>query len=196
MKREEQVKKKSKSEKNKPLEFSCKRPVPVPKPKRQGMIKRQEEIPMDPRFNREVAGDYSASRFGEDYSFLNDYREEEKKEILTKLKNKKTSYDDKQTLDLVLKRMQSQDAARKRITIETEVREELRQKEMEMVAATGKKAYYHPRSAVKKLIAERHEEGLKKSGQLDKFKAKKERREISKEKVNIPRTRRVIEVPN
>ena len=192
----EEVKKKSKSEKNKPLEFSCKRPAPVPKPKGQGLIKRQAEGPMDPRFNREVVGEYVASRFGEDYSFLNDYREEEKKEILSKLKNRKTPRYEKESLDLTLKRMQSQDAARKRITMETEVRDELRQKEIEMVASTGKKAYYHPRSMVKKLIAERQEEDMKKSGRLEKFKAKKERRDIAKERVNIPRTRRIIEVPN
>ena len=67
--KETEVTKKSKSEKSKPLEFSCRAPVPVPKPKRQGLIKRTEEV-QDPRFNREVAGDFNSEKFGKAYDFF------------------------------------------------------------------------------------------------------------------------------
>ena len=193
---EEVVAKKSRSEKSKPLEFSCRRPVPVPKPQRQGLVKRAVEAPVDPRFNREIAGDFDAGRFGKAYAFLDEYREAEKKEVMTKLKkSKKLSEDDRAVLEMSLTKMASQDAARKRVTLENEVRQELKRGELEAVAKTGKKVYYHPRSAVLKLVQERQEAEMKKTGQYAKFKAQKEKRRAGQEKKNsMPHTRRVVEV--
>jgi ribosomal RNA-processing protein 36 len=190
----EPIVKKTKSQKNKPLEFSCRRPVAVPAPQRKGLVKRVEEAPMDPRFNKDVPGEFDAKKFGTSYSFLNEYRADEMKQLKSRLGSKRTSYEEKEEIELTLKRMASQEQARARMALETNIRDELRQKEKELVATTGKKPYFHPRSAIKKLISERNEDSLRKSGKLQQFKAKQEQRSAAKERVNIPRTRRVVEV--
>jgi len=193
MKEKESIKK-SASEKSKPLEFSCRRPVAVPKPQRQGLIKRAEEVE-DPRFNREVSGNFNAEKFGKAYDFLDDYRQSEKQAISTSLTSKKLSESQREELAKSLTRMESQDAARKRISMEFEIRKELREKELEMVAKTGKKAYFHPRSVVKKIMHERKEGDLKAKGQLERYRAKQEKRKAGDEKKSfgIPKTRRIVE---
>lgn len=190
-----QVQKKSRSEKSKPLEFSCRSPVAVPKPQRQGLIKKQpEDTNLDPRFNRDVAGDFDSSRFGKRYAFLDEYRDAEKKEAMTKLSSKRTSAEEKHMIERDLTRMASQDAARKRATLEAEVRQELKRKELDAVAKTGKSAYYHPRSAVKKIMQEKIEADLRSKGQLERFKAKREKRKAGEQKkVSLPKTRRIVE---
>ncbi len=186
--------KKSKSEKNKPLEFSCRRPAAVPKPQRAGLLKRVAETALDPRFNKEVEGEYDSKKFSSCYSFLNDYRQTEKQALESRLSARSTSDQEKIEISQTLKRITSQEAARTRLGMEQEIRDELRKSEKDLVASTGKKPYFHPRSVVKQMISERVEDKLRKSGQLDKFRAKKERRTIAKERVNFPRTRRVVEV--
>ncbi len=188
------MKKKSKSEKSRPLEFSCRAPVAVPKPQRQGLIKRGEEV-LDPRFNREVPGEFNAEKFGKAYDFLDDYRQSEKLEISTKLRSKRLSSDEKDSLTRALTRMESQDVARKRLTIESEIRNELKKKELEAVAKTGKKAYFHPRSAIKRIMTERREGDLKSKGQFERYQAKREKRQASSDRKSftIPKTRRIIE---
>ena len=190
-----EVQKKSRSEKSKPLEFSCRAPVPVPKPQRQGLIKRQSDEPTDPRFNRNIVGDYDATRFAKNYEFLNEYREVEKKDLMSKLKSKRISESEKSSIEKELTRMQSQDVARKRATMESEIRQELKKKELDAVAKTGKKVYYHPRSEIKRIMQERTESDLKSKGQLERFKAKKEKRKASEEKrhSSMPKTRRIVE---
>lgn len=186
--------KKSKSEKNKPLEFSCRHPVAVPKPQRAGLLKRAVEAPVDPRFNKDVVGEYDAKKFSSSYSFLNEYRQKEKSTLETRLNNKLTPAEEKFEIEHNLKRIVSQEAARSRLGLEQQIRDELRKEEKDRVALTGKKPYFHPRSVVKKLVSERTEDKMRKKGQLDKFRAKKERRDVAKERVNFPRTRRVVEV--
>ena len=188
------VVKKSRSEKTKPLEFSCRAPAAVPKPQRQGLIRRQEEF-VDPRFNREVAGEFVSSSFGKAFAFLDEYREEEKREIASRIKSKGTGRQERTDLEKALGRMQSQDQARQRITQETDIRKELLNKELEAVAKTGKKAYFHPRSAIRKIMHERRDEELRKSGKLERFRAKEEKRKNStaRKYSSMPRTRRVVE---
>jgi ribosomal RNA-processing protein 36 len=186
------MEKKSKSEKSKPLEFSCRKPVAVPKPQRQGLVKRQEEFE-DPRFNRKVSGELSSDMFAKAFSFLDDYRDAEKKEVAARLTFKQVGADEKARLEKALARMQSQDVARKKLTMESEIRKELKQKELEAVAKSGKRAYFHPRSVVKQIMKDRKEEELRSKGQLDRFKAKQEKRKTSEDRKNIPRTRRIVE---
>ena len=186
------MEKKSKSEKSKPLEFSCRKPVAVPKPQRQGLVKRQEEYE-DPRFNRKVSGEFSSEMFSKAFSFLDDYREDEKREVASRLSSKQVGADEKVRLEKALARMQSQDVARKKLTLESEIRKELKQKELESVAKTGKRAYYHPRSVVKQIMKDRKEDELRSKGQLERYKAKQEKRKTSQDRKNIPRTRRIVE---
>ena len=191
--------KKSKSEKSRPLEFSCRAPVSVPKPKRQGLMKRRGEDDdlVDPRFNREVGGEYNPEMFGKAYGFLDEYRVAEKRDLSDKLTrgSRKMSSGEKIELSRELSRMESQDVARSRVTMETEVRKELKRQELEVVAKTGKRAYYHPRSLVKKIIQEKKENDLDKRGQLDRYKSKQERRKTSSDRrmFSIPKTRRVVD---
>ena len=189
--------KKTASEKNKPLEFSCRRTVPVPKRLRQGLLpKRQEPETFDPRFNEKISGDFRPARLASDYSFLNDYRESERKEMEARLQSKKLSADEKERISKSLSRMASQDVARKKAALESEIRDELRTKELEIIEKTGKKPYFHPKSAVKNIIRQRQEDTLRKSGKFEKFMAKKERRDIAKERKNAfgaPKTRRIVE---
>jgi ribosomal RNA-processing protein 36 len=185
--------KKSKSEKSKPLEFSCRAPVAIPKPQRQGLLKRSKEYE-DPRFNRDVTGDYNPEMFGKAYSFLDEYRSAEKREISEKLKGR-IDQQHKAELTRELTRMESQDLARRKISVEKDVRKELKQKEIEMVSKTGKKAYYHPKSIVRKMIQEKKEDELREKGQYEKFKAKQEKRQTSldRKRFSVPKTRRIIE---
>jgi ribosomal RNA-processing protein 36 len=190
-----QEEKKSKSEKTKPLEFSCRAPVAPPKPQRQGLLKRVEETE-DPRFNRKVGGEYNPEMFGKAYSFLDDYRLAEKRDISDKLRQKGgLSEERKAELSRDLARMESQDVARSKLSMEKAVRNELKQKELEMVSKTGKRAYYHPKSVVRKIIQEKKENDLRAKGQYDKFKAKQDKRKASLDRKNfsIPRTRRIID---
>ena len=188
--------KKSKSEKSRPMEFSCRAPVAVPKPKRQGLPRRSDEEVLDPRFNREVAGDFDSYKFGKAYSFLSDYRDSERKDLADRLSSKKLSEEEQFAAEKALARMVSQDAARKRMSEESEIRRELKTKELEVVAKSGKRAYYHPRSAVKKIMRERQDSALSKKGQLDKVRSKQERRQLGRERKSssMPKTRRVVEV--
>jgi len=190
--------KKTASEKNKPLEFSCRKTVPVPKRLRQGLLpKRSESETFDPRFNEKISGDFRPSRLAHDYSFLNEYRDTERREMEAHLQSRKVSPDEKERISKSLSRMNSQDVARKKAAIEFEVREELRAKELETIEKTGKKPYFHPKSAVKNIIKQRQEDSLRKSGKFEKFMAKKERREIAKDRKNsfgAPKTRRIVEV--
>lgn len=191
-----EIQKKSRSEKSKPLEFSCRAPVPVPKPQRQGLVKRESsDAPTDPRFNRDIVGDFDASRFAKNYEFLNEYREAEKRDLMSKLKSKKVSESEKFDIEKEITRMQSQDVARKRATMEADIRQELKKKELESVAKTGKKVYYHPRSEIKRIIEQRTESALKNKGQLERFRAKKEKRKAGEEKriSSMPKTRRIVE---
>jgi hypothetical protein len=189
-----EVKKKSKSEKSKPMEFSCRAPVAVPKPQRQGLIKRAEEY-QDPRFNRDVAGDFNTEMFGKAYGFLNDYRECEKKEMAVRLNDRSISAAEKDRISKSLSRMASQDVARAKINQESQIRKELMKKELDLVEKTGKKAYFHPRSAIKKVMRERKEAELQSKGQLDQYRAKREKRKNSADRktFSIPKTRRVVE---
>jgi hypothetical protein len=188
--------KKTASEKNKPLEFTCKKPVHVPGPRGSGLtVRRSSDEPSDPRFNSKIAGDFFSNRFAEDYSFLDEYRDMEKKQMKERLTSRRVSQDEKAEITRQLMRMDSQDISRKRSAVESSVREELRQKELELVEKTGKRAYFHPRSMVKKIIRDRQEDELKKMGKLEEFRAKKERRQVAKERSNlgVPKTRRVVE---
>lgn len=187
----EEVTKKTKSEKSRPLEFSCRSAVAVPKP-RLGKVSRPV-IPVDPRFNEEIAGEFDRSKFSKSYGFLDEYRDIEKKEIQTKLASKKTSCEDKLRLEKALTRMASQDVSRTKTGIEEEVRQELKVKELEAVAKTGKKAYYAPKSVIRKIVRERADELLGKSGGLKKYKAKQEQRILAKERSFMPKIRRVID---
>lgn len=184
---------KSKSEKSRPLEFSCRGIAPVPKPRMAGFKVRRAEVPADPRFNDAVEGEFDRSKFSKAYQFLDEYRDTERKELQSRLADKRVPEAEKAGLEKALTRMQSQDVSRKKLGAEAEVREELKQKELELVAKTGKKPYYAPKSEVRRLVRERAEEGMRKTGQLAKFKAKKERRILSKERLFVPRTRRLVE---
>jgi hypothetical protein len=187
--------KKTASEKNKPLEFSCRRTIPVPKRLRQGLLPKRSEV-SDPRFNEKIVGDFVASRLASDYSFLNDYRDAERVDLETRMQSRKTSLEDKEQISKTLTRMVSQDVARRRAAAESEVLEELRSKELELIEKTGKKPYFHPKSAVKNILKQRNEESLRKSGKFEKFMAQKERRDVAKERKNsfgAPKTRRIVE---
>lgn len=190
--------KKSRSEKSKPLEFSCRAPAAVPKPKRQGLMPRRaepEEVE-DPRFNRKVAGDFDSYKFGKAYGFLDDYRASEKRDLTERLRSKKLHAEERTAMEKSLARMASQDLARKRLSEESEIRKELKIKELEAVEKTGKKAYYHPRSVVKKIMRERQDSELgKNKGQLERVRSKQEKRKVAKERKHssMPKIRRVIE---
>lgn len=187
--------KKTASEKNKPLEFSCRKSVVVPKRLRQGLLPKRLEV-SDPRFNEKIVGDFAPHRLATDYSFLNDYRDAERADLETRMTSRKTSIEDKEQISKTLSRMASQDVARKRAAAESQVLEELRSKELELIEKTGKKPYFYPKSAIKNILKQRNEDSLRKSGKFEKFMAQKERRNLAKERKNslgAPKTRRIVE---
>ncbi|EER05683.1 conserved hypothetical protein [Perkinsus marinus ATCC 50983] len=189
-------KKKTRSEKNKPLEVSSRAPVSAGRERKSSSKKSSgSTIITDPRFN-DLSGSFNAEGFAKAYSFLNEYRETEKAEMskeLAKLK-KKGKMAAAEGIKAELERMESQDVARRRLSLKHEAMKDIRLKQREQVAKTGKMPYFPKQSEVKKRVKDAmlRETAGKSKGAQERVLAKRQKRDAAKEKKHLP-SRRIID---
>lgn len=165
--------------KNRPMEMSSKRPVPII---RQTHVPKKK-VARDPRFD-DLSGDFKEEYFERNYSFLQDVKAKEKEVIKKKLLKSKNE-EKKEKLQYLLNRMNQQEKAsqqkQRRKKIETTVKE----KEKQLVKA-GKNPYFLKKADRKKLeLAEKYKE-LQKSGKVDQYLSRKRKKNAHKEKKKLP----------
>ena len=172
----------NRSSKHAPTEISSKKAV----------SRRREVVPVakrqyrDPRFEP-VSGEIDDSRVKAAYSFLNEYREDEMKDLKTAIKVTKDD-DAKDKLKRALISMESRKKAQMRKDKAQEVLDKHRKEEKELVRQ-GKQPFYLKSSEQKKraLLAQYGELG---GSQLDRVIERRRKKVEGKEKKNIPYARR------
>lgn len=186
----------SRSSKHAPMEVSSKRPV----------SRKREIIPVkkiqarDPRFDPLITSRSGAghnSKVDEDharkaYAFLDEYRDDEMRQLKAAVKNAKTPAE-KEKLQRTVMSMESRKKAREKKDKERAVVEEHRRKEKELVKE-GKKAqpFYLKKSEQKKQLLVNQFTGLS-ARQRDKAIEKKRKKVAGKEKKAMPMERRTRE---
>ncbi|RDL35125.1 DUF947-domain-containing protein [Venustampulla echinocandica] len=175
----------NRSSKHAPTEISSKKAVSrkrdvVPVPKREFR---------DPRFDT-ISGMVDDDKIRKAYSFLDDYREDEMKELKTAIKNSKDE-DKKEELKRVLLSMESRKKAQLRKDKAKEVLDKHRKEEKEAVRM-GKKPFYLKESEQKKRALVEQFGGLK-GKQLDRVIERRRKKVEGKEKKNMPFARRTQE---
>ncbi|XP_075904932.1 ribosomal RNA processing protein 36 homolog [Nelusetta ayraudi] len=172
---------KPRQNKNRPMEISAKRPVPVLRQ----VVTARKPMFRDPRFD-DLSGEYKPEIFEKTYKFIDDIRSREKHLVQKKLKKLKTNGQRREELSFLLKRMENQERAKKN-------REEQRERELQFKrqqrerANQGAAPFFLKKSDKRKLqLAQKYEE-LKKSGKLDNFLSKKRKRNAGKDRRKMPR---------
>lgn len=171
--------------KNRPRELSSKKPVP----RLRQVIPVKKRMARDPRFD-ELSGSFNQEMFDKAYSFLDDVKANEKKQLQKEMQ--KTKHPErKHQLESLLKRMDQQEATKKAAAQKREVERKRKTAELELVKQ-GKTPYYLKKSDKKKLeLAEKFKK-LKSSGKLQQYLKKKGKKNTSKERKKMPH-RRVME---
>ena len=158
-------------DKERPPEFSSKRPRPVHK--RTGDRNR----PRDPRFD-ERAGPFCEDSFGRAYSFLEEVRETERCEVEREVRRAGESADTSQLLTL-LDRMRAQARARRERARDREVERRWVKAERERVGR-GKRRFYLKRSVLRGLQLEARLGGSGGKREVDKRRKRMEKRSRKK----------------
>lgn len=169
----------------KPEECSYKKPVSrirtVVPPELGGFKKMR-----DPRFDT-LSGFLDQNKLKQSYSFLKDYRSQEKEALLSGLQEESCSLK-RQAIKSQLDRIKSQEQAEQRTEQLQRSKSERRKLEQELVAQ-GKKPFFLKRSEQKKeaLIDKYYELKQKNpSFDVDKFTEKRHRKQASKQKTSLP----------
>jgi len=177
------VKKVKKSE---PEEVSSKKKGKKPIPKRVN-VQGQKRNVRDPRFD-DLSGTLNETMFEKSYGFLSEMRQNEVKKIRKALRKEKRP-SQKADLHKLLQRMEQEDA-RKQEAVERKKKEkQYKQNEADSVMK-GKKAFFLKKSDKKKLELADKYKTLKETGKLDKYLAKKRKKNASKERKRMPTTGR------
>lgn len=143
----------------------------------------------DPRFDA-LTGPVDEDKVRRAYSFLDDYREDEMKELRTAIKNTKDE-DAKEELKRALLAMESRKKAQLRKDKSKEVLDRHRKEEKEAVRM-GKKPFYLKESEQKKRVLVEQFGGLK-GKQLDRVIERRRKKVEGKEKKKMPFARRTHE---
>lgn len=175
----------NRSSKHAPTEISSKKAVSrkrevVPVPKRDYR---------DPRFES-TTGIVDQSKVRKAYSFLDDYREDEMKELKHAVKMTKDE-ESKEKLKQALMSMESRKKAQIRKDKEQEILEKHRREEKEAVRQ-GKKPFYLKKAEQKKRVL-LDQYGDLKGKQLDRVIERRRKKVEGKEKKRIPFARRGVE---
>lgn len=130
-------KKQTRDNKNRPRVMGVKRPVP---------LKGKEEIlaaakagPRDPRFDAKC-GEFDASKFKENFSFVSEIKERELEELKERIKTSEDPKEQKK-IKYLIQRLQNQGTEERKRKIREEVREEERQ-EIKKAKKEFKKPHY------------------------------------------------------
>ena len=143
----------------------------------------------DPRFEP-LSGPLDETRFQKAYSFLDDYREDEMKELKSTIKKTKDETE-KEKLKRALLSMESRKKAQEQKRKEAEILDRHRKEEKELVRQ-GKKPFYLKKSEQRKrLLVDRFSE--LKGKQLDRVLERRRKKVERKEKKKMPWSRREVE---
>ncbi|KAL4458076.1 hypothetical protein ABPG75_012941 [Micractinium tetrahymenae] len=171
--------------KHRPAEISSKRPVPVLRDTLQGG-KREAR---DPRFESLSAGQYSEEQFKRRYAFLYDEKlPEERAELRAALKKAKGAgarAELQARLTRVEQQLRSEEARRKREGFKQQVKAKER-----AAVKDGKSPFFLKKSEQRRLELLAKYEELKASGKLDKFMAKRRKKNAAKSHKHLPGARR------
>jgi ribosomal RNA-processing protein 36 len=197
----EQDMKKGRSSKHAPTSMTSKRQVT----RRRGAVEVPKANVRDPRFD--PIADLDRDKIRKNYSFLDEYVDSEIKDIKATLKTQKTpksgskkkkikgtpklSEEEIDALKRDLVQKESKRASQAARDRHSEVLKEHKKKERELVRS-GKQAYFLKNSEVKEMVLVKQFEGMS-EGKREKAMEKKRRRIASKERKNMPDTRRVVE---
>jgi ribosomal RNA-processing protein 36 len=172
----------SRSSKHAPAEISSKKAV----------SRKREVVPVtrreyrDPRFES-LSGPLDEIKLQKAYSFLDDYREEEMKELRVAIKKTKDETE-KERLKRALLSMESRKKAQERKRKEVEILDRHRKEEKELVKQ-GKKPFYLKKTEQRKrLLVDRFSE--LKGRQLDRVLERRRKKVEGKEKKKMPWSRR------
>lgn len=174
----------SRSSKHAPTEMSSKKAV----------SRKREVVPVvkrnvrDPRFEP-LSGPVDESKVKKAYAFLDDYREDEMKELRAAIKKTK-SEEEKDKLKRTLLSMESRKKAQERRKREEEVLARHKKEEKELVKQ-GKKPFYLKEAEKKKRVLLDQYSSLKK-GQLDRVIERRRKKVEGKEKKKMPFKRREV----
>ncbi|KAI9146151.1 hypothetical protein BKA69DRAFT_1121302 [Paraphysoderma sedebokerense] len=175
-------KKPRRENKNQPMEMSAKRPVS----RFRKVVETAVPKRRDPRFDN-LCGKFNEDLFQKSFSFLDDFKRNEMKMIKEKLKQEK-NIEEKNKLEMLVQRMQSQEATRKEKERERNIKREWKKKEMDAVKQ-GKVPYFLKKAEVKKLtLISKFKDAPEKS--IDKLLEKRRKKNASKEKRYLPYQRK------
>lgn len=138
--------------------------------------------PRDPRFEK-YSGHFNQGLFEASYTFIDEIREKELKEIESALQDPRFSDQHDQLRKVYLKKKQEitriKDQKR-----ELQVKRKLIREEKQKVK-TGKRPYFFKKGLVKMMALKEKIEEMKENGTYDAYKRKKRKREISGEKSGL-----------
>jgi ribosomal RNA-processing protein 36 len=175
----------SRPSKHAPAEISSKKAV----------SRRREVVPVikreyrDPRFEP-LSGALDEKKIQNAYSFLDDYREDEMKELKSAIKKTKDD-SEKEKLKRALLSMESRKKAQERKRKEAEILDRHRKEEKELVKQ-GKKPFYLKKTEQRKRLLVDRFSGLK-GKQLDRVLERRRKKVEGKEKKKMPWSRREVE---
>ena len=144
----------------------------------------------DPRFDK-FSGKFNQGLFEASYSFLDEYREQELKEIEEALQDNQYSEKNEKLRNLYLKKKQEIQRIKDQKR-ELKVKRELMKNEREKIKK-GKKPFFFKKGMIKMLAMKEKISELKQTGQYQEYSRKKRKREISNEKselFSLPSSRR------
>ncbi|KAI9797520.1 MAG: rRNA biogenesis protein rrp36 [Piccolia ochrophora] len=174
----------SRSSKHAPMEMSSKRAVP----RRREVLSLPKREIRDPRFDS-LSGPVDQERLRKDYSFLDDYRENEMKHLRSAIKSSK----DESAKEDLSKELLSRSSKKKAQEIKDKQQEVIRRhraSERELVQK-GKKPYYLKKGEQKKLALVERYSGLK-GKQVDRAIERRRKKVTARDRKNMPSVRRTF----
>ncbi|KAK9455130.1 hypothetical protein V1511DRAFT_499551 [Dipodascopsis uninucleata] len=171
--------------KHAPQEISSKKPVS----RYREIVETPKIARRDPRFES-LSGKFNEAQFRKNYSFIDNYREQELKELGEQIKKTK-NLDDAERLMKQYQSLESKLQTSKRKEFEHRVLKEYEAKERELVKQ-GKRPFYLKRADKRKLVLTEKFAQMKKSD-VTKAIQKRRKKVASKEKKRLPLQRRSAE---
>lgn len=169
-----------------PREISSRKPVPFGRTRCLGIAEQggpRSLRPMDPRFE-DHCGTVDEEHVERNFSFLNNMRERERRQVKQKL----TKDPGNESLRASLRSMEAEEARRKTRTRRREIVKELKEEEKEKVRQ-GKKPYFFKESDVRERELQAKFQDLKAVGGVRRYIEKRRKRQASKDKRLLPSRR-------
>ncbi|XP_050407451.1 ribosomal RNA processing protein 36 homolog isoform X2 [Patella vulgata] len=164
--------------KDRPVEISAKKRVPVFRK----VVQVKRKLNRDPRFD-DLSGEFDEKKFKHTYAFLDEMKKKEKKKIVTAMKKEKDKTR-KSELKSLANRYKQYEEADERKSKKNSLLNKWKERERELVK-DGKTPYFLKQSDVKKLeLAEKYKE-LKEKGGLDKYLAKRRKKNANRERKKL-----------